>query len=100
MKLSIQRHIHLKPSHPKLPSWLFSRDNIIMSQTIKLGESDMKELLLFLQVYAEDFIMGDISVSIRPFSEIKLIYRNESPITNTTTTPFITTYENEIGVYY
>ena len=43
--LEISRHIILDESAPKLPNWIFHRDDVIISQRISLGEAQMKELL-------------------------------------------------------
>ena len=75
MKLSILKHIQLVKEHPVLPDWLFSRDNAIMSQTVKLDEDHMKELLLFLEQYSPDFDISDITLNIAPFAPIILEYK-------------------------
>ena len=75
MKLSILKHIQLVNEHPVLPDWLFSRDNVIMTQTIKLNEDHMKELLLFLEQYSSDFFSSDLTVNIAPFTDIVLEYK-------------------------
>ncbi len=73
MKLIIQKHIQFFEKHPQLPDWLFSRDNVILSQTIKLDEDHMKELLVFLERYSE-FDVELLKVTIVPFEDILLEY--------------------------
>ena len=73
MKLTIQKHIQLSNKHPQLPDWLFSRDNVILSQTIRLDEDHMKELLVFIERYS-DFNVGLLTVTIVPFDDILLEY--------------------------
>jgi len=74
MLLQITRHVILKENHPPLPKWLFHRDNVILSQRIQLEESNMKELLIFLDHYSEDFYFDVITVSVVEFEDILLEY--------------------------
>ena len=73
MRLAIQKHIHLTEIHPQLPDWLFTRDNVILCQTISLDEDHMKELLVFIKRYS-DFNIVDLRVTIVPFEDIILDY--------------------------
>jgi ABC-type nitrate/sulfonate/bicarbonate transport system ATPase subunit len=75
MQLSIQKHIELVEQHPQLPDWLFARNNVIMSQTITLDEVHMKELIIFLERYSNDFSIDDLRVAVVSFSDISLEYR-------------------------
>jgi hypothetical protein len=75
MKLSIQKHINLGVNHPQLPDWLFSRDHKIMTQTIELDETHMKELIIFLDRYSDDFIIDDLRVCVASFTDVTLEYK-------------------------
>jgi hypothetical protein len=73
MILTIQKHIKLGEKHPQLPDWLFNRDNVILSQTIRLDEVHMKELLVFIDMYS-DFDIKSLTLTIVPFEDILLEY--------------------------
>jgi hypothetical protein len=75
MQLSIQKHIELMECHPQLPDWLFARNNVIMSQTITLDEVHMKELIIFLERYSDNFATDDLRVVVVSFTDISLEYR-------------------------
>lgn len=72
MILEISKHIILDENHPKLPDWIFHRDNIILTQQIKLDKNHMKELLVFLDRYSSNFSSYDLKVSVVEFEDIKL----------------------------
>lgn len=75
MKLSIQKHINLGVNHPHLPEWLFRRDHTIITQTIELDETHMKELIIFLDRHSDDFIIEDMRVCVACFDDITLEYK-------------------------
>lgn len=72
MILHITKHIFLTKDHSTLPKWLFHRDNTILSQTIVLSESNMKELLIFLNHHSATFNAKDLKVSVVEFEDIIL----------------------------
>lgn len=74
MILEISKHIILDETHPKLPDWIFYRDNIILTQQIKLDETHMHEFLIFLNYYSSNFSSYDLKVSAVEFEDIKLRY--------------------------
>lgn len=72
MILEISKHIILDENHPKLPDWIFHRDNIILAQQIELNEVHMREFLIFLNYYSSNFSLCDLNVSVVEFEDIKL----------------------------
>jgi hypothetical protein len=74
MILTIQKQIEITPGHPKLPDWLFRRGNTVMAQSIDLDENHMKELLIFLERYSEQFNVNDLRVLLAAFDDITLEY--------------------------
>jgi len=74
MLLEISEHIRLKENHPQLPNFIFHKDNVILSQQIRLDEIHMKELLIFLDHYSEDFILSTLKVCVVEFEDILLQY--------------------------
>lgn len=74
MILEISRHILLKEQHPQLPAFIFHKGDVILNQQIKLDENHMKELLIFLEHYSEEFLQSDLRVSVIEFEDIRLIY--------------------------
>ena len=74
MILEISRHILLKEQHPQLTAFIFHKGDVILNQQIKLDENHMKELLIFLEHYSEEFLHSDLRVSVIEFEDIRLIY--------------------------
>ena len=74
MILEISKHIILDENHPKLPDWIFSRDNIILAQQIKLDENHMHEFFIFLKRWSKEFNESNLRISIVDFSDIILKY--------------------------